>query len=506
VTWAYKTMNSCSGSWGSARPGAGPLLPSPPMSLPSATTTVLPGQGHAGRARTLAAVAGGGWVGVAGWMAVAGGALVVGSLTVRSWPDAGLRAAPLYGWWDWQLGPAFAPAAVLGVLVVALGPALSASVPWRRLVPLAGAATVAWSVALAATDGWSRVAAPLGNRHDYLPVVDGITGPGHFLRTYTDRLAGYPIHLKGHPPGMPLLLWTLDRVGLGGTGWAAAVVLTGAGLATAATLVALRAVAGEVLARRAAPFVAIAPAALWLGTSADALFAGVGILGCACLAAGRRPTAHVLGGLLLGAALHLSYGAVVLLVIPAAVAAWRRDLRPLGWAAGGVAAVAAAFALSGFWWFDGLDATRHFYEIGVAADRPYPVFTAVVNPGVVALATGPATAAGLWCLARRLGSAARSPASDRDRREGSSTDLPAAAAPHRRDRAAVAVLPVAGLVMVLVANLSGMSKGEVERIWLPFYPWLLTATAALPRRNVRPWLAAQVALAVGLEMSLRSAW
>ena len=36
------------------------------------------------------------------------------------------------------------------------------------------------------------------------------------------------------------------------------------------------------------------------------------------------------------------------------------------------------------------------------------------------------------------------------------------------------------LLAVVLADLSGMSKAEVERIWLPFLPWVMLATAALP--------------------------
>ena len=46
-------------------------------------------------------------------------------------------------------------------------------------------------------------------------------------------------------------------------------------LGCVAVLVAVRALAGESLARRAAPFLVLAPAAVWMGTSADAYFAAV---------------------------------------------------------------------------------------------------------------------------------------------------------------------------------------------------------------------------------------
>ncbi len=60
------------------------------------------------------------------------------------------------------------------------------------------------------------------------------------------------------------------------------------------------------------------------------------------------------------------------------------------------------------------------------------------------------------------------------------------------------------LVALAAADLSGMSKGETERIWLHLVPWLLVATAAL--RGSRGWLAAQVALALALQLTVRSPW
>jgi methylthioxylose transferase len=66
----------------------------------------------------------------------------------------------------------------------------------------------------------------------------------------------------------------------------------------------------------------------------------------------------------------------------------------------------------------------------------------------------------------------------------------------------------AALVGVAAADLSGMSKAEVERIWLPFVPWLALAGCALPTRGWRRtgWVAAQVVPAVALQMTLRSPW
>jgi methylthioxylose transferase len=445
-------------------------------------------------------VGGGLW---AGGTAVA---LVVAGLTVARWPAARLQAAPLFGAWGVELAAgvlSLVPVGIVAGLALGHGPRLAERLPWRRLLPAAAAATVAWCVVLAVTAGWGRLTEPLEGNLDYLAVVDRIGSPGEFLRTFGDRVDGYPLHVKGHPPGMPLVLWALDAAGLGGSGWATALVLAGAGVATAAVLVTLRSVAGEDAARRAAPFVAFAPAALWLGTSADALFAGVGAVGCALVVAGARRRHHLAGGVVLGCTAFLSYGLVLLGLVPLAVATRRRDLRPIVAAAAGGVAVLVAFRLAGFWWFDGLAITRSYYWDGVARNRHGVLFATVVNPGALALATGPAVAAGLAMLAAR-------------RRTGPRTEISSEAVRfeplRRRSRPfdgmglRAGLLAAAALVAVTVADLSQLSRGEVERIWLPFTAFLLTATALLPRRHVRGFLAAQLALAVVVEVAQRQGW
>lgn len=396
--------------------------------------------------------------------------------------DAKLGAPPFMGRWLWGISPSVVAPLALAAATVAYGPRLAATLHWRTLLFGAGASTVAWSVALAAVDGWRRVSHPMRSRHEYPAVVDRIEGPGSFLQTFIERLDTYPTHVQGHPPGMPLLLWLMDRLGMGGTGWATALVLAGGGLVTGATLVAVKSVVGsdgEQVARRAAPFLAVAPAALWLGTSADALFAGVIALAIALIVS-NRSAAQVAGGVVLGLALFLTYGTVPLLVIPVGVWLYRRNLVPLLWAAAGVAAVLLAFWAGGFWWFDGLDATREIYhaETSVQQHRPYSAFVWFLNPAAFAVAVGPAVVVAMSVWARQL------------------WKVPAA----------VWLLPALGFVAVGGADVSGLSKGEVERIWLPFAPWILLLTALLPRARARLWLAVQVSVAIILQLSLHSLW
>jgi methylthioxylose transferase len=71
---------------------------------------------------------------------------------------------------------------------------------------------------------------------------------------------------------------------------------------------------------------------------------------------------------------------------------------------------------------------------------------------------------------------------------------------------ALLALAGAGTIAILVADLSGLSKSEVERIWLPFALWLVPLAALLPRPSVRWWLLAQAALALAVNHLLLTVW
>ena len=60
--------------------------------------------------------------------------------------------------------------------------------------------------------------------------------------------------------------------------------------------------------------------------------------------------------------------------------------------------------------------------------------------------------------------------------------------------------------MVVVADLSQMSRAEVERIWLPFVPWLLIGCALLPERWRRWGLGLQVVVALVVQHLLATGW
>ena len=156
----------------------------------------------------------------------------------------------------------------------------------------------------------------------------------------------------------------------------------------------------------------------------------------------------------------------------AVLALRRHEWQRLATAAVGCSIVPLAFMAAGFSWLDGLEATRSAYLAGVALERPDRYFI-LANLVVLAVAVGPATVAALTWL---------------------------------RDRSAWWLVGGA-LVGVVAADLSTLSKGEVERIWLPAVPFLVLATCAIRGRGARrAWLAAQLGLGLLLQAALDSPW
>ncbi|WP_371657717.1 hypothetical protein [Streptomyces sp. NBC_00280] len=417
-----------------------------------------------------------------------------GTLRV-SWP-------PLYGHWEPHVGPGTPAAIVVALAVVAYGPLLAARLPWRALLVTACGTATAWTFSLALVDGWQRgIALRLTTKYEYLQVIDPVNRFDDIpaaLRDFTHHILirspdAWPAHVAGHPPGATLTFVLLDRVGLGGGAWAGVWCITVGATAAVAVLVTVRALCGEALARRAAPFLVLAPAAVWMGTSADGYFAAVAAWAVAFLAlavTGHRPRSTGLAsGLLFGLTTYLSYGLTLFALIAGAVVLLgSRRLRPLPYVLAGLVVVPAAFTFAGFNWWEAYHLLVTRYYQGAGGVRPYGYWV-WANLACTVLVVGPATVAGL----RRAGAASV--------REGFRGRLRTAVdAPESR----LAFLVFAALLALLTADLSGMSKAETERIWLPFALWLLPACAMLTRP--RAWLTAQAALALLLNHLLLTGW
>lgn len=402
--------------------------------------------------------------------------------------------APIFGWWKAHVGWGSIAALAIGLAAVIWGTGLAQRLSWRTLTLATWATSCGWAFALAMIDGWQLgFAGRLVTQHEYLRQVPAVTDIPEMLRTFASRIVDFQpnswiTHVSGHPPGALLTFVWLDRIGLGGGAWAGAFCLLVGSSAAAAVIVAVRAVADEPTARLAAPFVAVAPTAIWIAVSADGYFTGVASWGIALLALAasrsvRRPLLAAAGaGLLLGWAVFLNYG-LVLLGLPAvavliAVRNRRAALTTLAVAVPAAMAVALTFAVTGFWWFDGYTLVQQRYWQGIAMNRPFQ-YWGWANFASVVCAVGLGSVAGL----------------------GRVFDLPAI-----RRLSGLHLLVLAALTAILCADLSMLSKAETERIWLPFTVWLTAAPALLPRSSQRWWLALNVVGALVLNHVILTNW
>lgn len=402
--------------------------------------------------------------------------------------------SPIFGWWNAHVGPGTIPAVAIAAAAVLWGPALARRLPWRWLPWTAWAVSCAWAFSLAMIDGWERgFAGRLEARHEYLRQVPTITDIPEAVRTFAGRIVDYQpdswiTHVSGHPPGALLTFVWLDRIGLSGGAWAGLLCLLAGSSIAAALVITVRALADEDTARIAAPFAAVAPTAIWIAVSADGYFAGVAAWGITLLALAvtgkaRLPVlAAAASGLLLGWGIFLNYG-LVLMAIPAlavllSATNWRAALTALAPAVVAAATVAAAFYAAGFWWFDGYLLVQERYWQGIAVERPFQ-YWGWANFASVVCAIGLGTVAGI----------------------GRAFDIAAL-----RRRSGVHLLVIGALLAITFADLSRLSKAETERIWLPFTVWLVAATAFLPWRSVRWWLAVNVIGALAVNHLVLTNW
>ncbi|MBV8860889.1 MAG: hypothetical protein JO259_03370 [Mycobacterium sp.] len=402
--------------------------------------------------------------------------------------------APIFGWWKAHVGWGSIPAAAIGIATAVWGPRLAEHLPWRLLTLVTWLTSCGWAFSLAMIDGWQRgFAGRLVARHEYLRQVPTITDIPEMLRTFSSRIPDFQphswiTHVSGHPPGALLTFVWLDRIGLSGGAWAGAFCMLVGSSAATAVIVTVRAVSDESTARMAAPFVAVAPTAIWIAVSADAYFAGVAAWGIALLALAasrtvRWPIPAAAGaGLLLGWAIFLNYGLALVgllaLTVLIGVRSRRSALIALAVAVPAAAAVVVAFAVAGFWWFDGYTAVQQRYWQGIAMNRPFQYWS-WANLASVACAIGLGSVAGLG----RVFSVAAI-----------------------RRCSGLHLLVLAAVTAILCADLSMLSKAETERIWLPFTVWLTAAPALLPRSSHPWWLAANVIGALAINHFILTNW
>ena len=409
-------------------------------------------------------------------------------------------APPLLGDWAWRVGwSSVLVVAIAAVTAWAGLPELLDRLSWRRLLALSWAGSVLWMVALALVDGPQGLGRVLDHGTEYLESARQIDDVGAMLREYVARIpldspGQWPVHLAGHPPGAVLMFVGLDRVGLGSWQAAGLVVVLVAATLPAAVALTLDRLGERSAARRVLPFLVVGPAAVLMAVSADAVFATTGAWAAAALAAAtaaRRSTTRaawaLLAGLLFGWCVMESYGLLLLGAVAVAVLlAGAGSSRARGSvaliSATGAVLVVAGFAALGFAWWEAYPVLRERYWDGISGQRP-SWYWVVGNIAALILVAGPMVPAALAAGLPQLRTLARW-----ERPEP------------------VAALVAAGVAMVVAADLSLMSKAEVERIWLPFLPWLVLSVAWLPGRWRRWGLLAQGVAAIVLQHVIRTVW
>jgi hypothetical protein len=433
------------------------------------------------------------WVGLGVALALIALAMIVPpllgqSVHIRSFP-------PLHAEWMPRLGPGTLPAVLLAVAAAIQGVPLARRLRWGALLAVVYVAGVVWMVSLATVDGWDGIGQILEHKYEYLGTAREVTDFGATLREYVahiplDSVDNWPVHIAGHPPGALLFFVVLVRLGLGGGLAAGIIVLLIGATAALAVLVLLRRLGAEDAARRAAPFLAMGPAAIWFAVSADGMFAAVAAwglctLGFAATARGLPATVlwSVLAGLLLGYCVMLSYGLPILGILAIAVLVLGRDWRPLPIAALAALAVVLAFAAFGFAWWEAFPVLVDRYWDGVASRRQF-TYWVWGNLAALSISAGPLVGAAIATAGVRA--------------TGWRSEV-------RADRVVI-VLALAAAATIVAADLSQMSKAEVERIWLPFVPWLLAGTALLTQRWRRIGFAGQLAFALVVQHLLVTSW
>jgi methylthioxylose transferase len=432
-----------------------------------------------------------------------GVAAVVGYDMNRRGMPIVLPRPPLLAFWHPHVGWG-TPLAILSLLLGLRLQQLAAVLPWRRLLLAGWLLNLAWMCSLTLVDGlqqgWIDV---LLDPNEYLHDLHRISDPWTFLSSFTHFIAFGPgvdgdlvwtTHVAGHPPLTTLIFWLLARAGLGGGFWAGALCIVVASAASVALAVTVRELRAEAAARRILPFIALFPGAVWMAVSADGLFAGVAVSGLALVCRGavrRRIVPSLLGGLLLGIAVFLSYGlalfglvALVVVILTVRERGLRSTAVPWLIATAGFVAVAAVHLALGFNWVSGLMALRIRYYQGIASQRPFSYFV-YADFAAWLVSCSPLLVIGVI----------RSMAVLSKGRAG----------PWTQDRT-VALLALSGVIPALIADFSAMSKAETERIWLSFGV-IAYSSLALLRDRMATWaLAMSAAWAVLVNHLLNTGW
>jgi methylthioxylose transferase len=395
--------------------------------------------------------------------------------------ELGLTFPPFVGKWEPEVTAwALVAAGLFAAAIRAAPRLLSPTFPPAAFAGTVFGLTLALRLALGAasrgTQEWSHVFDPAGfeGANEYLAALPALRyGPGFFVDRFAELVPALPVHAAGHPPG---LLLVMHALAIRTPGALAALCIVGGALLAPLAYAIARGLLDDRSARVAALLTASAPSVLLFGaTSADALYAVLGLLAAWPLTSARLPV--VLAGAVLLAVASLFAWSLLGIGVWAAALAWRRrgrrEMLALVLLCGvALVAVHAAFAaLTGFDPIGAIRATEQVYRRGIASERPY-WFWLPGSPTAFLVMLGLPIA---WLGLRALAAG---------------------------DDAAVAIFSV-----LVLAALAGFTKAEVERIWLSFAPFVCIAAASvLSADRLRPVLALLGAQALAWELLWNTVW
>ena len=372
-----------------------------------------------------------------------------------------------------SLGPGVFIPILLGILLWLAMPRLLVS-PVRTFLSISVGFGWLFSMTLAMEGrGISALTTPFtqtGNYWSQVPIVQRL-GPRAFDAAYPQLFRySYPIaHAAVHPPGALLLLWTLSRVTGGSAGITCAIVALIGVLGAVPTYALTRRAYGERAARGAALFFACSSGVLLYAPTVDSIFVTITAIALVALQRATTSDSWALGaGVLSAVALCFTFGAIALaplflgmmFLARKDVPTWTLARRAALVVAGIIlAAVAVRITLS-------IDLVAIFRSV-MGAQRHFDQFSGRLyrywvwaDPVALFISVGLAVTT-LFVAETRVRWRLRSPGLE-------------------------SVL----LLTVLLLTVTGLNRGETDRVWLLLAPVVCAAAAASANDLEVRWVAA----------------
>jgi methylthioxylose transferase len=390
-------------------------------------------------------------------------------------PSSGSHAAgvrPLSADFHVSIGPMLVVPIALGILLWLAFPRMS-ELSDRAFLASAVAFGWAFAMTLAVEGSFGALTARFaqaGNYWSQVPVVERL-GPRAFAAAYPDLFVSQnPLtHAAVHPPGALLSLWALSRLTGESIGLVCATVVLIGCLGAVPTYFIARRAYGERAARWASLLFVCCPGILLYAVSMDAVFVTVTAIALVALLQAPRSDAWAFGaGLFTTVALCFTFGALALAPLFLGILLMARKDAPTGVLARRAALVGAGVIVAAV-------AVRASLSIDLIAD----LRSVIKAQSLFDQLGGRPYRYWVWADAAAFFLSA-----------GTGLTALFAAEVVVRWRRRSPGLEAALLGTIVLFSVSGLNRGETDRIWLLFVPVLCAAAASSAREVEVRWVAA----------------